>query len=282
MKPTRPKAPAGPDLVSLLTAALLLPAQALAQPLEELVPEELEGFTLDSVHVEGPTEVAALYHPDEMEGQVIFLMQYGEDAGQTYQRLRRFRSEGGQELGARETVLEGMRFTLMAQGPELVAFTYSDGFLILGAVELADEEAAREELEATALAFLQQSELDRMAGWTPPDPVDDDQCYDMECFQDRVSRCEDAWVTVPLGRIVEAKYAVEGPVDGGCRISFRFAENPNPDLVDQPLFFALDSEVRFTQEVVQEIVDGCLAGDEEAVEQHACEGPLIGEAGGGG
>lgn len=295
------------DLVALaliVIVALLLPRHASAQHVEEMIPEEAAGFTLQDLNVRGPAGAAATYSPaDEEAGEVRLALAYGETASELNGRLQRAWSER-QEV--EEIDVGGLTFTSFVVGSELAVFHYADHRLLMAGGKIPDGAPDGAALRERAVALLEAFEPGRIAGWTPPstDAADEhrprtteraperppqaeeraeaaQRCGpDMECFLAGVTRCEPVRATVSAGPSVRVRYRVDGPADeGACRIDFRFTENPNPELVDAPLSFTVDPDAA-TAATVKSAVEGCMAGAENAVETHHCRGPLVGAMGG--
>lgn len=303
------------DLAALglpLCVALFFALPASAQHVEEVIPEAAAGFTLEELNVRGPAAALAIYSPGNGEtGEVQLALAHGETASELHGRLQRVWSE---RQGAREVEIDGLTFESFVAGSEVVVLHYADHRLLMTGGEIPEGEGNREALETRAITLLEAFEPGRIAEWTPPasteGPAEDrprrterapetteraperpsqagemaepmQRCgSDMECFLAGVSECAPVRATVNAGPSVGAMYRVDGSADGGaCRISFRFTENPNPELVDSPLFLTVDPDAA-TAAALRDAVQGCLVGTESAVAAHHCEGPLVGAGGG--
>ena len=256
--------------------------QGLGQEVAELLPQEVAGFTLQDVQPQDEGAAQAVYAADDGGEPMNAIIAYGQAAAGLHQQVQ---SQVGEDSG--ELEVDGKTFTSLQMGSDLIVFKHLDPIFLAAGYEVADPDADMGALESSAVAFLEGLDPAGLAEWTPSEEVaggaeseagDDgiERCQDPDCFSEHISRCESAEFGASLAPTLTVVYAVEGPGDGdGCQISFRFEDNPNPDLVDTPLYFTLDPDVGFTQELIQEVMEGCLDGDEAAVERFQCEGPLL-------
>lgn len=282
-------------LLGALSAGLLLPPQALAQPVTEMLPETVDAYTLEDVTTMGEAAANATYRPEEGGPPITFVLAAGSQASELHAQLAGM-IDDEDELTHQET---GSTWTSATIRSEVIVFEYRDDVLIYAVMRLPaepmqeagqpapeprDADADRRDVEEAVLGFLEAFGPDRLADVRAlGDAVADDDityCSGIECFQEAVSTCSEAQLSASLAPSVAARYQVEGSTaDGLCRITFVFLENPNPEVVDESLHFTTDPVDGFTQEILEEVMEGCLGGDEAAIEAYDCEGPLVGVAG---
>ena len=296
-------------VLGLLLVGLLSPAPAPAQPVEQMLPDEVTGFTLEEVNRRSPAAAQAIYDPADGDFEMMVMLAAGDLAGELGSMLRSRMSSAEAETG--ELSVDGETFTSFVMGSDLVVFRHADGVLLGAGRDDLEEGADRRAAEATVVAFLEGFGPDRLADWTPPEgreasgdeerglerppgegkavepapaqPRTEQLCGDTDCFLEAAGRCRPAVLTVELGRAVAGKYRVEGSSGAdGCRISFRLTDHPDPDRVDRELRFHLEREGEIPEGTLREVVRGCLEGDESVVDAHGCEGPLVGGPHGGG
>lgn len=306
MSPNRPLAATAAMLPTLLFVGLVstvTPDPTRAQPVDELLPDEVAGFALERVNRRGPGAAQAIYRRAGSGLEMRLVLAAGEPAGAIDSI---FRSQMGAVDGkVGERTVAGRTFTSYVAGSDLVIFRHADGVLLAaGRDDLADG-TDREEAAAAVVAFLESFGPGRVEGWKPPeDPGGagdaepglerppgaaeeapepaprrtEKLCGDMECLLEAADRCRPAALRVSPGPSVAGEYRIEGQDDaGGCRASFRFTENPASDLAGKSLRFRLDGEGDEISEAgVRRILEGCLEGVESVVESHGCEGPLVG------
>lgn len=313
-------APAGGFLLPALLASLLLAAPGAGQSAEEMIPDELAGLTLERVDVRGPAAARATFGAPDEDLQMNLVLAHGDLAGQLHGRIRSQMERGEPEIRELEiegrsftsfamgSDLMVFRFSddrFLAAGYDLSSPDFDRASLETSVVAALEDLGLEHVAEWTPPEPSQTEEDDGPGLETPPDRtesppqeteeapgraetlperaerVSERLCGEMDCLREAAAACDPARFSASLGPRVRADYRVTGAAaDGGCRIEFRFAENPNPDLVDQPLSFVHDPDMELTREVVQEVLGGCLAGDERAVAAHGCEGPLVGAGGG--
>lgn len=307
MHPIRRVAAAAVILQGLVIAGLLSPAATRAQPVEELLPDEVAGFTLEEVNRRSPAAAQAVYGQTDGDLEMQFMLAAGEPAGEVDRMLRSRMSSA--EVEVEELSVDGKTFTSFVLGSDLVVFRHADGVLLGAGRDDLGQGTDRRAAVASVVAFLESFGPDRLEGWTPPEgsdaPADanrgverpgeaveeaeparateraparaEELCGDMDCFLEAAGRCRPAVLSVGLGRAVTGKYRVDGPADGDrCGISFRFTENPNPDFVGEELRFHVGRDGEISEEEMREVVRGCLEGEESVVATHGCEGPLVG------
>lgn len=274
------------SVAALMAAGLAFPSQsaAQAQDLEALVPQELEGYTLENVDQQADAAIQVLYEAEnDGEPPVNMILAYGGDGQGLYQQIQSAIEMG--DMDAQEIEVGEKTFVGFKDGTEFIAVDHFDGFTLAVGYTDVDAEAPSEDLAASVGDFLEAFDPQRVAEADPPgdmeaagDPeaADGAVCPDMDCFAQRVSECQEAEVGASLGPGLSALYAVEGAAEGNaCRISFEFTDNPNPEIEGEPLFFTLPGDTPWSEAIVQEVMEGCLGGDEEALETYHCEGPLL-------
>ncbi len=268
--------------LSLPPAAPDAAAQAAGQELAEFLPEEAAGFTLTSTSPQGPDAVQAVYQPADGGEELNVILAYGEGAANFHQQLA-----SAPAAESRELTVGDMTFTGLEVGTDHIVFKYFDDILLGAGYELSGPDADGAEMDPVVVAFMEDFGPDQLTGWTPSGAAAGleeeaagagagELCQNPACFQQLVDSCEAAQFQASLAPSVTARYAVEGPADaGGCTLSFQFEANPNPELVEQPMYFTLGPDEGFTEEVIQRVMEGCLDGDEAVVEAHDCQGPLL-------
>lgn len=109
-------------------------------------------------------------------------------------------------------------------------------------------------------------------------------CADIACFEEALPTCEAVRYRTVSAMGGAASYEVLGPdpEDGrGCRVQLTYLDNPNPDWVDRPLRFTLETGSSAPSESITQrlrrAVRACLTGDDAV--QHRCSGPLAEELG---
>ena len=307
MRSIRLLAPSAALLHGLLVVGLLWPAPTLAQPVEQMLPDEVTGYTLEEVNRRSPAAAQAIYEPADCDFEMMVMLAAGDLAGDLESMLRSRMSSAEAEAG--ELSVGGKTFTSFVLGSDLVVFRRAEGVLLGAGRDDLGAETDRRTAEAAVVAFLESFGPDRIEGWTPPEgpeadgdrerslerppgagkttepapaPARTEQlCGDTECFLEAAGRCRPAVLPVEIGREVAGEYSVEGSSADGCRISFRFTDNPDPDHVGRELRFRLEREDQIPEGTLREVVRGCLEGDESVVEAHGCEGPLVGGPDGG-
>lgn len=275
----------GPALTLWVVAGMLGPLQASAQQadeLEALLPPELDSYVLQEVTQEAETLVRAVYRAQEAgENPVNLILAHGGDGEGLYQQVQQAIASG--QMDDVETQVGDHTFVGFKDGNEFIVLDHFDGFTLAAGFSDVDPEAEAATFVAPVEDFLEEFDPARIdedalgaAAEAAPGEGADGLCTDMDCFADRVSECQDAQVGASLGPGLSAVYQVEGPADGdGCRISFWFDENPNPEVEGEPLHFTLPEGTPWSEETVQEVMEGCLGQEEEAMERYDCSGPLL-------
>ena len=284
-----------PVLLILLAGLATIPAKGEAQEgdLEEVLPSEIPGYVLGDVSSQGDQAVQGLYRPEaDGEAPVNLIVAAGADGDELYQQIQGMLQ--AQEAELDEIQVGEREFVAFQEGSDYVAVANFEGFTLAAGYDGIDPDGDRSALAASVEGFLQSYDPERVMEAEVPEEVDeadvvmadppaDELCEDMSCFAERVQACEPATVRPSLAPGLTAAYSVEGPAaGGGCALTFQFAENPNPDLVEVPLHFVLDEGQPWEEATVEEIMEGCLGGDEEALDRYRCEGPLLEEEGIGG
>ncbi len=247
--------------------------------LEPLIEEEIGTFTLSQARAMNDASVQFVYETEDGV-EIQMRMGYGADAADAYRELRGQLGMANPE--SHEIQVQGKDVTLLSVEGNLMASTFFDQWLIAGAFEGVDAEAGLEAFAETASAFFEAFDLERLAEWSPPEGVNVNladvqtgvtDCYNMDCFGEAVAACEPAQLYGMLGRNVTARYLVEEPVGADqCQVSFVFKDNPNDEWENQPMYFTLDRDGEFSQDLLMSIMDECTEGDREA---YNCDGPLL-------
>lgn len=99
------------------------------------------------------------------------------------------------------------------------------------------------------------------------------QCDSKQCFEAQFADCEPA--TYASGEMAGARvqYQIDGPVDSGCKITFVFLKNPNPEWANKPLHMVFDSDKPFGPQA-KDAIGQCLSN--AAPMDYQCSGPLRG------
>lgn len=260
--------------------------------LEPLVPENLDGYTLDEVDVkENSPTLRAVYQSESEDGSIRFTLSYGEDAAERYRRMRGSLSLAAAdgEIDTGEVSVQGRTVATARKRSELIAMTYFNHFLVgftarearvleAPGGEKVDTTKGLMDPEATLVDFLEKVDLDRLAEWSPPDEVEYTlgnvpDCVEMECFREHFSRCETAQLTGTLGRRITATYTIEEQLaDDQCQMSLVFTDNPNPEWENTPLYFTMNPADGFSMDDVKGVIDDCVEGEGE---NYNCSGPLL-------
>lgn len=277
-------------LLLIFTVAWPLPSQALGneltgEHLEPLLPETVDGYTRENVDAEDDeANVQAVYQSEAEERPITLTLAYGADAATLYRQLRAHIVRAEAETD--DLTVQDRTFAVAQARSNLHALRYSDHFLIVASYRNLDADVDPAELHSTIAAFFESFDLNRLAEWEPPEGVEYEvdenvptgtgnvaNCYDMECFEEHVSHCEEAQMIGALGRRVTVMYTVEEPVEPNqCRLSFVFTDNPNPDFEDTPLYFTIALEDGFAEEDLKNVMEDCFEGEGES---YNCEGPLL-------
>lgn len=250
-------------------------------PLMALFPQEVDAYTLETLSAEDEAVIEGAFRPEAGEQLLEVTLAYGPAGAEMYRERRAAFANDGMET--QELTIQGQPIVNFQRSDWMVSMAHFDGFLLLVRYRDMGSNADMDELQQRQVEFFEAIDLERLAEWDPPEAmeqaesgatvVDGEDCFDLDCFDAHVARCEAAQIIMGgPGRGVSVVYSVEGSTDGGqCQLSFEFADNPNPEWEDAPLYFTVDPDESF-EETGQEVLESCLEGN---AEEHNCEGPLL-------
>lgn len=94
-------------------------------------------------------------------------------------------------------------------------------------------------------------------------------CGDKNCFDEKFAACEPATLTASAPPLGTAAYEILGAGTGGCRVTFKYTENPNPDWVNKEMTCTVDNSKDF-QGAFDEVFPGVFQGNSQV-----CSGPFV-------
>lgn len=219
-----------------------------------------------------------MYTHPEVDGTLSLALAYGkivEEGVMQISSLQMMAASEGEDWHAEDWEIQGHPVRFMSVEGRAVAASLIDQFVVV----ITSQETNDAALFRT---MFEDYDLNALASWEAPGTytphsLGDDTCLSIACFANRVSACESGQMMGQLNRRLGGVYAVEGPTDDGqCLLSFAFTDNPNPDLVDQKVFFPVNQEADVAANFREDIMtpmQACMEGSEEASEH--CGGPLM-------
>jgi len=83
-------------------------------------------------------------------------------------------------------------------------------------------------------------------------------CGAEDCFQKKFSACQPATYKADTG-FVATEYKIIGPADSGCKVTFKYTTNPNPEWVNKEMTCTFDNKIDF-EKSFQNTFEGAIAG----------------------
>ncbi len=249
------------------------------EDLEPLFPEMLGNAALQNTDTESEPRVNATYVDEEAGIQLQAALGLGEIIDEAATELGAMAMMGAteadpDEFHSEEWSIQGHTLDYLQIEGNSIVFAIIDQFLFAAmAQNMDDAEALRE--------MIEDYDFSQLTDWESPGEyakhsVSPDFCLTMNCFAERVASCEPAQAGGQLGRNLGGFYSVEEPADDGmCLLSFMFTANPNEELIDQKVFFAVDRDADIAgnfQEEIMGAMQACMEGDGDT--EH-CGGPLL-------
>lgn len=97
-------------------------------------------------------------------------------------------------------------------------------------------------------------------------------CVTKECLYQNFSSCNPSSAEFGLGDVsttqLEVYYQILGLVPGGCKMSYRYTQNPNPDWINKDITCVYDNKLDFQQALTEEMNEVTLGTSD-------CSGPLM-------
>ncbi len=92
-------------------------------------------------------------------------------------------------------------------------------------------------------------------------------CGNEGCFQQKFAACQPATFGTNVEGFAGVQNKIIGPAAGGCKVTFKYTKNPNPNWVNKEMTCAYDNKVDFFK-AQEKAFNGVLDGSV------VCEGPL--------
>lgn len=170
--------------------------------------------------------------------------------------------------------IQGQTMHYMHLQGNSIAFALVDQFMIsMMAEDFEDADAMR--------GLLEELDFHQFEEWEAPGTyaahsLSPDICLTIDCFADRVATCESGQMGGQLGRRLGGIYTVEEATDdGACLMSFMFTANPNDDLVDAKVFFAVEKDADVHGNFQEDIMGPMQTCMEDESSSSHCGGPLL-------
>lgn len=91
-------------------------------------------------------------------------------------------------------------------------------------------------------------------------------CGSEDCFQQKFATCQPATLKADVD-FASVDYKIIGPATGGCKMTFKYTTNPNPEWVNKEMTCTFDSKINF-QKSMENVFNGVIDGSV------VCTGPL--------
>lgn len=91
-------------------------------------------------------------------------------------------------------------------------------------------------------------------------------CGSEDCFQQKFATCQPSTLKADAG-FAAVDYKIIGPATGGCKMTFKYTTNPNPDWVNKEMTCTFDNKIAF-QKSIENAFNGVINGSV------VCSGPL--------
>ena len=131
--------------------------------------------------------------------------------------------------------------------------------LVGGGLYFYAEHSKVESLDAESVTTEQASENEEIATTKLIKDVEKViNCVDKNCFQSKFSKCEPATLKADIA-FASAEYKIVEPANGGCKMTFKYTKNPNPEWVNKEMTCSFDNKIEFEksfQNTFNRVVEG--------------------------
>lgn len=83
-------------------------------------------------------------------------------------------------------------------------------------------------------------------------------CGSDDCFQQKFSSCQQSVLKGDAG-FASVEYKIIGPATGGCKMTFKYTTNPNPDWINKEMTCIFDNKIGF-QKSIENTFSGIIDG----------------------
>ncbi len=91
-------------------------------------------------------------------------------------------------------------------------------------------------------------------------------CGSEDCFHQKFAVCQPSTLKADAG-FASVEYKIIGPATGGCKMTFQYTTNPNPDWVNKEMTCTFDNKISFDASI-EKVFNGVINGSV------ICSGPL--------
>ena len=247
-------------------------------PLVEFFSTEIGNYSLVSYSSDtDDLRFTGEYEHQETGQTTALSARYGTSAGEQYNRYHLL----GFEEEKQPFEVDGMTFHAIEMRGDVVAYSYFDDLMIEVGLEDVDDPEDIAGFTGQLSGILQDFGTDQFSSWQVPEDFREETnftlqdgtplCLDPYCMDEKLAACESGAFGGQLQWNLGVVYMIEEPADNNqCRLSMQYTRNPNDEIVEQPLYFYIDRDEKFS-DVARDRVTDCM----ETSGGDNCHGPLL-------